>query len=65
MRTLLIAAICLGAALPASAEEKKTTMMKPTMEQCQGGWKGEYRDSMHWSHRKFKSACHHMRMDKH
>ncbi len=44
MRTLLIAAICLGAALPASAEEKKTMMMKPTMEQCQGGWKSEYRE---------------------
>jgi hypothetical protein len=58
-RIVAIAALCSVMAVPAYAQstDTKKEMMKPTMVQCQGGYKSEYMGSMKWSKSSFDSAC--------
>jgi hypothetical protein len=58
MMSALIALTLACATLPAQAQMMDgKNMMAPTMEQCQGGYKKTYMQSMKWSKAKFKSAC--------
>ena len=60
----MIALAVACSALPAQAQvmDGKKMMMAPTMEQCQGGYKKSYMQSMKWSKSKFKKSCNRMMM---
>jgi hypothetical protein len=51
------------AALPASAQTADGKTMKPSMDQCKGGYMSSYKTSMMMSKSKFKSACAKMMSD--
>ena len=67
MKTIIAAsAMILSIALPAFAQTAPSTpaapstteaTMTPTLEQCQGGYKDTYMQSMKWSKATFDTAC--------
>ena len=56
---LAVVGLSMAMAVPAGAAttRQKSMMTKPSMEQCEGGYKRTYRQSMNWSRKKFKRAC--------
>ena len=65
-RMLMVAGLVVAAAMPTgvNAQSMGAGMMKPTMEQCQGGYKRMYMKSMKWSKGTFNRACRGMMGDK-
>ena len=57
-RFIAAAAVSICAMLPMAAQaQAKEKMMKPTMEQCEGGYQKTYMKSMKWSKGKFDRSC--------
>ena len=64
-RILMVAALAVAAAMPTAANAQMGGgMTKPTMEQCQGGYKRMYMKSMKWSKGTFNRASRGMMGDK-
>ena len=64
-RFLIVAGLVVAAAMPTGVNAQSMGAgMKPTMEQCQGGYKRMYMKSMKWSKGTFNRACRGMMGDK-